>query len=172
MSCVIHRPEGPSRLWIRRSAAMSIMDSAVHFQVDVFLKHRTVSSLSLRERARVRGSSKHHPARTFNLHHPARTFNLHQLLRHKGYKTLCLYLRIRQNPPACALCPRTLSFTCHCLSVVGFSSPFGISKRTSSIQSGMPIPALDGGCAQGALGRAGFANSTGLLTCAQLPPFF
>ena len=163
MSCVIHRPEGPSRLWIRRSAAMSIMDSAVHFQVDVFLKHRTVSSLSLRERARVRGSSKHHPARTFNLH---------QLLRHKGYKTLCLYLRIRQNPPACALCPRTLSFTCHCLSVVGFSSPFGISKRTSSIQSGMPIPALDGGCAQGALGRAGFANSTGLLTCAQLPPFF
>ena len=34
------------------------------------------------------------------------------------------------------------------------------------------LPALDGGCAHGAFGRAGFPLSfTGLLTCAQLPPF-
>ena len=32
------------------------------------------------------------------------------------------------------------------------------------------MPALDGGCAQGALGRAGFASFPGLLTCVQLPP--
>ena len=33
------------------------------------------------------------------------------------------------------------------------------------------LPALDGGCAHGAFGRAGFPLSfTGLLTCAQLPP--
>ncbi|CAI8878298.1 hypothetical protein EMIT0P228_20089 [Pseudomonas brassicacearum] len=38
------------------------------------------------------------------------------------------YLRMRQNPLACALCPWPLSFTCHCPSVVGFSSPEGVSK--------------------------------------------
>ncbi len=32
------------------------------------------------------------------------------------------------------------------------------------------MPAFDGGCAQGAFGRAGFASFPGLLTCAQLPP--
>ncbi len=32
------------------------------------------------------------------------------------------------------------------------------------------MPALDGGCAQGAFGRAGFASFPGLLTCVQLPP--
>ena len=32
------------------------------------------------------------------------------------------------------------------------------------------MPALDGSCAQGAFGRAGFASFPGLLTCAQLPP--
>jgi len=99
-------------------------------------------------------------------------FKLHQLLRHKGYNALRRYLRIRQNPPACALRPRTLSFTCHCPSVVGFSSPYGLSKCMSPIQSGTSSPALDGGCAQGALERAGLANSSGLLTCAQPPPFF
>ncbi len=31
---------------------------------------------------------------------------------------------------------------------------------------------LDGGCAQGAFGCAGFVWDTGLLTCAQLPPSF
>ncbi|MNZ88887.1 hypothetical protein D3C78_1077890 [compost metagenome] len=42
----------------------------------------------------------------------------------------------------------------------------------STIQSGHYMPALYGGCAQGALGRTGLANSTGLLTCVQPPPFF
>ena len=32
------------------------------------------------------------------------------------------------------------------------------------------MPVFDGGCAQGAFGRAGFASFPGLLTCAQLPP--
>ena len=45
-------------------------------------------------------------------------------------------------------------------------------KCMSTIQSGHSIPVLDGGCAQGALGRAGFANSTGRLTCVQPPPSF
>ena len=47
-----------------------------------------------------------------------------------------------------------------------------LARCMSAIQSGHSIPVLDGGCAQGALGRAGFANSTGRLTCVQPPPSF
>jgi len=42
----------------------------------------------------------------------------------------------------------------------------------SAIQSGHSMSVLDGGCAQGALGRAGLADSTGRLTCVQPPPSF
>ena len=43
--------------------------------------------------------------------------------RPPSYPTLRHCLQLRQNPPACAPCPWALSFSCHCPSVVGFSSP-------------------------------------------------
>ncbi len=43
--------------------------------------------------------------------------------RPPGYPTLRHCLQLRQNPPACAPCLWALSFSCHCPSVVGFSSP-------------------------------------------------
>jgi hypothetical protein len=98
-------------------------------------------------------------------------FKLHKPLRHKPYNALRRYLRVRQNPPAYTTMARAISFPCHCPSVVGFSSPHGFSRCMSPIKSGV-LSALDGGCAQGAFERAGLANSSGLLTCAQPPPFF
>jgi hypothetical protein len=43
------------------------------------------------------------------------------------------------------------------------------SRCTSLISQALPV--LDGGCAHGTLGCAGFDVITGLLTCAQPPPF-
>ncbi len=40
-----------------------------------------------------------------------------------SYASLRLCLQLRQNPPACAPCPWVLLSSCHCPSVVGFSSP-------------------------------------------------
>ncbi len=86
-----------------------------------------------------------------------------------SYASLRLCLQLRQNPPACAPCPRVLLSSCHCPSVVGFSSPVHISVvQALSVRY---LPVLDGGCVHGALGRAGFGVITGLLTCAQPPPF-
>jgi hypothetical protein len=70
----------------------------------------------------------------------------------------------------CAPGPYRLPATAHQWS--GLVARMVLVRCMSTIQSGLSIPALDGGCAQGALGRAGIANSTGLLTCAQPPPFF
>jgi hypothetical protein len=41
---------------------------------------------------------------------------------------------------------------------------------TSDYQTGISISELDGGCAQGVFGRAGFLHFPGLLTCVQPPP--
>ena len=87
-----------------------------------------------------------------------------------SYTSLRHYLQLRQNPPACAPCPWVLSFSCHCPSVVGFSSSVS-HLRLHECHPVRRLPALDGGCARGAFGRAGFGDFTGLLTCAQLPPF-
>ena len=59
-------------------------------------------------------------------------FKLHQLLRHKGYNTLRLCLRVLQNPPAYTTMRRAISFPCHCKTVIGFGSPF-LDKRTASL---------------------------------------
>jgi len=90
------------------------------------------------------------------------------LHRPPSYASLRLCLQLRQNPPACAPCSWVLLSSCHCLSVVGFSSPVYVSVHESH-QSG--IACFDGGCAHGTLGCAGFDVITGLLTCAQPPPF-
>ena len=49
------------------------------------------------------------------------------LHRPSSYASLRLCLQLRQNPPACAPCPGALLSSCHCPSVVGFSSPVHIS---------------------------------------------
>jgi hypothetical protein len=73
------------------------------------------------------------------------------------HASLRLCLQLRQNPPACAPCPGVLLSSCHCPSVVGFSSPDDIPvARVSSVRH---LPALDGGCALGAFGRAGLGVS-------------
>ncbi|MDR6961642.1 hypothetical protein J2W43_005656 [Pseudomonas brassicacearum] len=79
-------------------------------------------------------------------------------------------LQLRQNPPACAPCPWVLSSSCHCPSVVGFSSPWYLVRCIAPISSGISMPVFDGGCAQGALGRAGLLSprSTNLRTAASL----
>ncbi|SFY22693.1 hypothetical protein SAMN03159309_04688 [Pseudomonas sp. NFACC36] len=77
------------------------------------------------------------------------------------------YARIR---PLVRLVPGFYCRSCHCSSVVGFSSPVS-HLRLHECHPVRPSPALDGGCAHGAFGRAGFGDFTGLLTCAQLPPF-
>ncbi|MCP1453376.1 hypothetical protein J3D49_000930 [Pseudomonas kilonensis] len=87
-----------------------------------------------------------------------------------SYTSLRHCLQLRQNPPACAPCPWALLSSCHCPSVVGFSSSVS-HLRLHECHPVRRLPALDGGCAQGACGRAGFGDFTGLLTCAQLPPF-
>jgi len=56
----------------------------------------------------------------------------------------------------------------HCPSVIGFSRPVVSSEVHQFYQSGIPMPALDGSCAQGAFGRAGLLDprSTNLRTAA------
>jgi hypothetical protein len=48
-----------------------------------------------------------------------------------SYASLRLCLQLRQNPPACAPCPGVLLSSCHCPSVVGFSSPDDIRLHES-----------------------------------------
>ncbi|CAI8863550.1 hypothetical protein EMIT0194MI4_20646 [Pseudomonas sp. IT-194MI4] len=55
--------------------------------------------------------------------------------------------------------------------MIGFSRPWLLVRCIAHHSVRHFSPVLNGGCAQGALGRAGFANFPGRLTCAQLPPF-
>ena len=48
-----------------------------------------------------------------------------------SHASLRLCLQLRQNPPACAPCPWVLLSSCHCPSVVGFSSPDDIRLHES-----------------------------------------
>lgn len=53
-----------------------------------------------------------------------------------GYKSLRRCLRLRQNPPACALWASCVTWFRHCSSVIGFSSSM-IPRGTSLYQSGI-----------------------------------
>lgn len=56
-----------------------------------------------------------------------------------GYNTLRRYLRVRQNPPACAAWYRAISFAGHCKTVIGFGRPVA---STHSVTFGGPFPGL------------------------------
>ena len=89
-----------------------------------------------------------------------------------SYTSLRHYLQLRQNPPACAPCPWALSFSCHCPSVVGFSSPrFSARCMSSPLRQVFQFLSLMVAVRR-ALRRAGNAGIPGLLTCVQPPPFF
>ncbi len=59
---------------------------------------------------------------------PSYSPHLHPL---SSYASLRLCLQLSQNPPACAPCPWVLLSSCHCPSVVGFSSPDDIRLHES-----------------------------------------
>ncbi len=87
-----------------------------------------------------------------------------------SYVSLRLCLQLRQNPPACAPCPWVLLSSCHCPSVVGFSSPGNTRRLHRSHQSGICLHSMVA-VRMAPSGAPGFVYFTGLLTCAQLPPF-
>ncbi len=77
------------------------------------------------------------------------------------------YARIR---PLVRLVSGFYCLSCHCPSVVGFSSPGNTRRLHRSHQSGICLHSMVA-VRMAPSGAPGFVYFTGLLTCAQLPPF-
>ena len=91
-----------------------------------YVQHKTLWERACSRRKRL-GPSTEHPtdiAKNPLSYSPP-------LHRPSSYASLRLCLQLRQNPPACAPCPGALLSSCHCPSVVGFSSPDDIRLHES-----------------------------------------